>query len=149
MAFIAGEYECKIDAKGRLTLPSKIKTNLPEVSTNDFVIQRGFEPNLLLYPLVVYKQIHEKFSALSDFDPKQRKLKRQFFRNVTPVEMDNINRILISKIILSHVQIDKEAILIGLGKYVEIWNPDILDSHEIKDEQEYSDMAQEYLSNLS
>ena len=43
MAFFTSEYECKLDAKGRLTLPAKIKVNLPEVSTNELVLRKGFE----------------------------------------------------------------------------------------------------------
>ena len=123
MAFFTSEYECKLDTKGRLVLPAKIKANLPEVSTTELVIRKGFEPNLILYPMVEYKKIHHKISSLSEFDPEQRKLKRTFFRSIAQVELDNANRILIPKQMLAHAQIDKEALLIGTGNYIEMWNP--------------------------
>ena len=78
MAFFTSEYECKLDAKGRLVLPAKIKSNLPEVSTSELILRKGFESNLILYPMLEYKKIHQKISSLSEFNPEQRKLKRMF-----------------------------------------------------------------------
>lgn len=145
MAFFTSEYECKLDTKGRLVLPAKIKNNLPEVSTAELVIRKGFEPNLILYPMVEYKKIHHKISSLSEFNPEQRKLKRNFFRSIAQVELDSANRILVPKTMLVHAQIDKEAILIGMGNYIEMWNPEVFEQHLIEDANEYSELAQKYL----
>jgi MraZ protein len=145
MAFFTSEYECKLDTKGRLVLPAKIKVNLPEVSTNELVLRKGFEPNLILYPMVEYKKIHHKISSLSEFNPEQRKLKRNFFRSIAQVELDSVNRILVPKTMLAHAQIEKEAILIGMGNYIEIWNPAVFEQHSIVDSEEYSELAQKFL----
>lgn len=145
MAFFTSEYECKLDAKGRLVLPSKIKANLPEVSTHELVIRKGFEPNLILYPMLEYKKIHAKIAALSEFNAEQRKLKRNFFRSIAQVELDNAGRILLPKPMLAHANLDKEAILIGMGNYIEMWNPQIFEEHQIDDSEEYSALAQKYL----
>ena len=74
MAFFTSEYECKLDAKGRLVLPAKIKVNLPEVSSHELVLRKGFEPNLIVYPMLEYKKIHSKISSLSEFNSEQRRL---------------------------------------------------------------------------
>ena len=145
MAFFTSEYECKLDTKGRLVLPAKIKNNLPEVSTAELVLRKGFEPNLILYPMVEYKKIHHKISSLSEFNPEQRKLKRNFFRSISQVDLDSANRLLIPKTMLAHAQIDKEAILIGMGNYIEIWNPEVFEQHQIDDAEEYSALAQKFL----
>ena len=145
MAFFTSEYECKLDAKGRLVLPAKIKANLPEVSTHELVIRKGFEPNLILYPMLEYKKIHAKIAALSEFNAEQRKLKRNFFRSIAQVELDNAGRILLPKPMLAHANLDKEAILIGMGNYIEMWNPQIFEEHQIDDSEEYSALAQKYL----
>ena len=60
MSYFSGEYECKIDAKGRMVLPSKIKANLPEVATNEVVVKRGFEPCLVIYPMVEWRKVFSK-----------------------------------------------------------------------------------------
>ena len=145
MAFFTSEYECKLDTKGRLVLPAKIKTNLPEVSTNELVIRKGFEPSLILYPMVEYKKIHHKISSLSEFDPEQRKLKRTFFRSISQVELDNANRINIPKQMLAYAKIDKEALLIGTGNYIEMWNPEVFNLHIVSDDTEYSSLAKKFL----
>jgi len=145
MAFFTSEFECKLDTKGRLVLPAKIKTNLPEVSTNELVLRKGFEPNLTLYPMVEYKKIHHQISSLSEFNPEQRKLKRMFFKSIAQVELDSAGRILIPKAMLAHAQIEKEAILIGMGNYVEIWNPRVFEQESMVDGDVYSELAQKYL----
>ena len=145
MAFFTSEFECRLDAKGRLVLPAKIKSNLPEVSTNELVIRRGFEPNLTLYPMLEYKKLHNRISALSEFNPEQRKLKRLFFKGIAQVELDSANRILIPKPMLVHSQIMKEALLIGMGNYIEIWNPKIFEEESSADGEQFSNLAQKYL----
>ena len=145
MAFFTSEFECKLDTKGRLVLPAKIKANLPEVSTHELVLRKGFEPNLTLYPMMEYKKIHHRISSLSEFNPEQRKLKRMFFRSIAQVELDNANRINIPKQMLAHAKIEKEAILIGMGNYVEIWNPQVFENESMAEGDLYSELAQKYL----
>ena len=145
MAFFTSEYECKLDAKGRLVLPAKIKANLPEVSSNQLVVMKGFDPNLVIYTMPEYKKIHNKFASLSDFDAAQRKLKRNFFRSVAPVELDGAGRFLIPKAWIDHAKLEKNVTVIGTGNTVEIWNPDLYDKYLIEDSEEYSDLAQKFL----
>ncbi len=145
MAFFTSEFECKLDTKGRLVLPAKIKTNLPEVSTNELVLRKGFEPNLTLYPMVEYRKLHHKITALSEFNPEQRKLKRIFFKSIAQVELDSAGRILVPKAMLAHAQIEKEALLIGMGNYIEIWDPGVFERESMADPDVYSDLAQKYL----
>ncbi|MEM9894771.1 MAG: division/cell wall cluster transcriptional repressor MraZ, partial [Bacteroidota bacterium] len=113
--------------------------------TTELVIRKGFEPSLILYPMLEYKKIHHKISSLSEFDPEQRRLKRTFFRSVAQVELDNANRILVPKVMLAHAQIVKEVLLVGTGNYVEMWNPEVFDQHMVSDNQEYSELAKRFL----
>ncbi len=145
MAFFTSEFECKLDTKGRLVLPAKIKANLPEVSSNELVLRKGFESNLTLYPMVEYKKLHHRISSLSEFNPEQRRLKRMFFKSIAQVELDSAGRILVPKAMLAHASIEKEALLIGMGNYVEIWNPQVFESESMSDADLYSELAQKYL----
>lgn len=145
MAFFTSEFECKLDTKGRLVLPAKIKTNLPEVSTTELILRKGFESNLTLYPMVEYKKLHHRISSLSEFNPEQRQLKRMFFKSIAQVELDSAGRILIPKGMLAHAKIEKEAMLIGMGNYIEIWNPEVFESDSIANSDMYSELAQKYL----
>jgi MraZ protein len=145
MAFFTSEYECKIDAKGRLVLPAKIKANLPESSGNEIVVRRGFEPCLIIYPMVEYKKIYSKIAGLSEFNEEYRKLQRNFFRGSSVVELDNSGRLLIPKVMLGYAQLEKDAVVVGMGNKVEIWNPALFEQHLISDPTEFSKLAQKYL----
>ncbi|HEX9649776.1 MAG TPA: division/cell wall cluster transcriptional repressor MraZ [Cyclobacteriaceae bacterium] len=146
MPFFTSEYECKLDAKGRLVLPAKIKSSLPEATENEIVIRRGFEPCLVLYPLVEYKKIFSKVAGLSEFNEEFRTLQRNFFRGNSMAELDGNGRFLIPKPMLRHAQIEKHAIVVGMGNRVEIWNPKLYEEYLIKDQSKFSELAQKYLA---
>lgn len=145
MSFFTSEYECKLDAKGRLVLPSKIKGNLPEASGNELVLRKGFEPCLILYPMVEFKKIYSKISGLNEFNEEYRKLQRNFFRGNATVELDGTGRFLIPKLMINYAELQKEAIVVGMGNRIEIWNPEQYDKYLINDPGEFSALAQKYL----
>ena len=97
MAFFTSEYRGKLDAKGRLVLPAKMKGNLPEAASSELFMREGFEPCLELYPLIEYKKIYSKIAGLNEFNAEYRKLQRNFFRGSTTVELDSAGRLLIPK----------------------------------------------------
>ena len=145
MSFFTSEYECKLDAKGRLVLPSKIKGNLPEASGNELVLRRGFEPCLILYPMVEFKKIYSKISGLNEFNEEYRKLQRNFFRGNATVELDGTGRFLIPKLMINYAQLAKEAVVVGMGNRIEIWNPEQYNKYLINDPGEFSALAEKYL----
>jgi|SRR5690606_11419229 len=144
MTFFTSEYESKLDAKGRLILPSRIKAQLPE-GNNELVIRRGFEQCLVIYPMVEFKKVFSKISSLSEFNAEFRKLQRNFLSGTATIELDNMGRFVIPKNMLAYAQLDKDVILVGTGNKVEIWNPSIYEKHVIQDPGELSKLAEKYL----
>ena len=147
MSYFSSEYDCKMDAKGRLVLPARIKANLPEASENSIVITRGFEPCLVVYPMNEWKKVFSKVSGLNEFNEEYRNFQRNFFRGNSEVELDNNGRFLIPKPLLRHAQIDKDVIVVGLGNRIELWNPELYEKFLIKDQQEIAKLAEKYLGN--
>ena len=145
MNFLSGEYECKLDPKGRLVLPAKIKANLPVASGNSVVLTRGFEPCLVLYPQVEWKVIYDKVAGLNEFNEEYRTFQRNFFRGNTEIELDSTGRFILPRTMVRYADIDKEVIVVGLGNRVEIWNPDKYEDFLIKDQQNFSQLAQKFL----
>ena len=146
MTFFTSEFECKLDAKGRIVLPARIKSQLPEGESQELVIRRGFEPCLILYPMVEFKKVFSKISGLNEFNAEYRKLQRNFLSGVVTVELDSNGRFLLPKSMLAYAQIDKEAMLVGTGNKVEIWNPSIYEKHQINDPGELSKLAEKHLN---
>ncbi|GAB2540788.1 division/cell wall cluster transcriptional repressor MraZ [Rufibacter soli] len=145
MNFLSGEYECKLDPKGRLVLPAKIKANLPDECGNQVVLTRGFEPCLVLYPKTEWKTIYDKVASLNEFNEEYRHFQRNFFRGNTEIELDAAGRFILPRTMVRYAEIEKDAIVIGLGNRVEIWNPDKYDAFLIKDQQNFSQLAQKFL----
>jgi len=145
MTFFTSEYETKLDAKGRLALPSRIKAQLPDAEVQELVIRRGFEPCLILYPMVEFKKVFSKISSLSEFNEENRKLQRNFLSGVVTVELDGSGRFLIPKNMLTYAQLDKDVLLVGLGTKVEAWNRELYEKHLIKEPSELSKLAEKHL----
>ena len=89
-----GEYEATVDAKGRFLIPGGLKKQLPE-GEGRFILSRGFEKCLTLYPIASWEKIVAKISQLNDFDPKVRQFRRQFLGGATEIELDNAGRMLL------------------------------------------------------
>jgi len=145
MAFFTGEHECKLDAKGRLVLPSRLKSVLPEASKKSIIVRKGFESNLILYPITEFQNIYARINSLNEFSSEQRKLKRNLFSGISQVDFDSNGRFLIPKNMISHCRIEKDVILIGVGNIIELWNPITYKNNLIKDSKEFSSLAQKYL----
>lgn len=145
MQFLTGEFECKLDSKGRLTLPSRLKGSMPDSTGNELVIRIGFEPCLLLYPLIEYKKIFSRIAGLNEFNEEYRRLQRNFFRGTANIDLDNAGRILIPKSMIGHASLEKDCVLVGMGNRIEIWDASKYGDYLINDPQELSNLAQKYL----
>ena len=128
-----------------MVLPARIKSQLPEGEGQELIIRRGFEPCLIVYPLVEFKKVFSKISGLNEFNEEYRTLQRNFLSGVVAVELDANGRFLIPKNMLAYAQIDKDATLVGMGNKVEIWNPTTYEKHLIQDPGELSKLAQKHL----
>ena len=146
MTFFTSEYESKLDTKGRIVLPAKIKAQLPSGEGDELVIRRGFELCLIIYPMVEFKKVFSKISGLSEFNEEYRKLQRNFFSGTATVELDANGRFVIPRNMLGYAQLEKDLILIGMGNKVEVWNPSIYEKQLIKDPSELSKLAEKYLT---
>jgi MraZ protein len=117
-----GEYEATVDAKGRFLLPAGFKKQLPQEGGELFVINRGFEKCLTLYPMTSWEPIFSEISKLNDFDPKVREFRRYFFNGATELELDTAGRLLIPPNLREHAGIERDIVLVGSVQKIEIWD---------------------------
>lgn len=122
MISFLGEYESTVDAKGRFLLPAGLKKQLPQDAVPQFVINRGFEKCLTLYPLQSWSPIYASISQLNDFDPKVREFRRYFLNGAIQIEPDSAGRILLPKNLIDHASLDKDIVLVSAIDKVEIWD---------------------------
>jgi MraZ protein len=113
----------QIDAKGRLSIPSRYRTALLDETGNTVIVTIDTEqPCLLLYPTPRWLEIEQKLEQLSSFHPASRRIQRLLMGHATDVELDNQGRILIPPLLREYAHIDKSAMLVGQGKKFEIWD---------------------------
>lgn len=136
-----GEYDSTVDTKGRFLLPAGLKKQLPDLETS-FVINRGFEKCLTLYPSQSWKPIFKDISNLNDFDPKVREFRRYFLNGAQQVELDNAGRLLLPKNLMDHASLNKDIVLVSAVNKIEIWDKN-------KYQQFFESFSPEAFSNLA
>lgn len=143
MLNLLGEFEISLDAKGRFLLPSSFRKQLPDGSGERFVINRGFEQCLTLYPMDSWNEIAEKVHKLNDFNPKVREFKRLYLNGATLVDVDTAGRVNVPKQLLEHAGIKKEMVFTAQGSKVELWDKDTYYAYIRQRSQNFSDLAEE------
>ena len=122
MTGFLGEFESTLDTKGRFLLPAGLKKQLPEGENTRFVINRGFEKCLTLYPRQNWEPLFASISTLNDFDPKVREFRRYFLNGATEVELDSAGRILLPPNLKEYAVLEKDIVLASAVGKIEIWS---------------------------
>ena len=117
-----GEYEATLDSKGRFLLPAGVKRQLPEGESTRFVINRGFEKCLSLYPIQSWQPLYDQISTLNDFDPKVREFRRYFLNGAIEVEPDTAGRLLLPQNLKDYAGLGKDIVLVSAVNKIEIWD---------------------------
>ena len=147
MTGFLGEYPATLDAKGRFLLPAGFKKQLPEEELGRFVINRGFEMCLALYPVKNWEPLFNDISKLNDFDPKVRQFRRNFLNGATFVEPDTAGRILVPPNLKGHASLEKDIILVAAVNKLEIWDSNkykqLFDSFS---PESFSDLAKDVMA---
>ncbi len=137
---LTGEYDCKIDAKGRLRLPSGLirqigGANLP------FTINRGFEQHLMMYPKEVWDRKTKEINQLSIYNKQEREVIRYFYRGATEVLLDKADRVLLPKSLLEYAGIKGEIVLFAYQDLIEIWSKERYKEMIDREPEDFSSIA--------
>jgi len=115
-----GQYEHTIDAKGRVALPARYRERL----ASGVVVTRGFDACLLVYPLEQWTPLAERVASLSISDPDVRALRRLLFADAADLDLDRQGRILLPASLRDYAGLDREAVVVGMHSFIEIWSPE-------------------------
>ena len=148
MPQLLGEFECKIDAKGRMRLPSSLIKQLGAEGTPSFVINRGVEKCLMMYPKNVWDVLSAKVKKLNQYVKKNREFVRYFYKGATELSPDSSDRVLLSKRLLEYAGIDKEAILFAIDDRIEVWAKEKYDNLMEAEPENFSDLAEEVMGDV-
>tara|TARA_B100000963_G_scaffold258910_1_gene227233 strand:+ start:58 stop:513 length:456 start_codon:yes stop_codon:yes gene_type:complete len=141
-----GTYECKIDAKGRILIPSPLKKQIFISQKEGFVIKRGLFNNCIeLYPFSQWKYLMDKIDQLNRFNKKNIDFIRRFTAGVKKIEIDISGRLLIPKDLINHASIKKDVVVSAAVNILEIWDKSLYE--EVIDEAkvDFSSLAEEVM----
>ena len=140
-----GEFRNSIDQKNRLSIPAKYRKALSPINDNTFVLTRGFDQCLILYPLDEWKKVEGQLGSLSSIKVRHRNFVRSIVRCAIHIKYDSQGRIAIPDNLLQHAKIDSNVVVIGMIKKIEIWSPDLLNNNGSDNliDENYEDLANE------
>ncbi len=147
MSYLLGEYEVRIDSKCRFVLPAGIKRQLGTQDREHFVVNRGFEKNLTLYPDSEWKAITQEINSLNLYNKKNREFVRYFFRGATEISIDSANRLLLPKSLIDYADIEKEIVLFAYGQRIEIWAKNVYNEMMSSEPDDFASLAEEVMGN--
>ena len=120
-----GQYEHTIDTKGRIIIPAKYRNELGDT----FVITKGLDRSLFLYPSNEWQDFVDKLKGLSS-SQNTRRIQRQFLSKAMEVTPDKQGRIIIPGILRECAALEKDVIFLGMMNRVEIWDKSRLEAEE-------------------
>ena len=138
----SGEYYNSLDSKNRVNIPAKFRKALDPINDRTFVITRGFDQCLTLYPIYEWNIVEQQLASLSSLRNRNRSFVRAVVRHASYVQYDRQGRVVIPDNLKSYSFIEKDVFIIGMINKIEIWSPDKIEKHNTDiNIDEFDDLA--------
>ncbi len=142
-----GSYNYSIDAKGRISIPAKLRKFVSPEANDTFVMTRGSSLCLNIYPMNYWKElVSDKLDKLNSFDPKETKFMRLFLQEAAEDQFDSQSRLLVPKKLIDFAKIEKDVIILGMNRYIEVWNPQLYEEYLKEIDEPYETIAKEVMN---
>ncbi|MCP9235569.1 division/cell wall cluster transcriptional repressor MraZ [Lewinella sp. JB7] len=146
---LLGEFYVALDSKGRFRLPSGLLKGLGDRDTLKFVVNRGFDNCLVLYPKPVWDEIKTEVDALNKYNRKNLQFTRLFYRGASELVPDSADRLLLPKQLLAWAKTDKNLVLMAMNDRIEIWAEAEYERLLNEEVEDYSSLAEDVLGGSS
>lgn len=140
-----GEYEVRIDDKGRFRVPSQLLRQLGGAEKEGFVVNRGFEKCLVIYPKREWEKITQEINSLNMYVKKNRDFVRYFFRGATELELDSSERLLFGKNLTEYIECQKDIVLFAYFNRIEVWSKEVYDNVLDTEPTDFGTLAEEVM----
>ena len=123
MPSLIGEYDCKVDAKGRFMFPVDLRKHLEGFFEKGFVINRNLHQRcLVLYPIAEWEKLNKKLSKLNRLIKANDVFVRKFTGGATNTEPDTSGRLLLPKSLIEYANVINDIKVLGSNNVIEIWD---------------------------
>ncbi len=148
MAGLVGEYECKLDAKGRFLFPAGLRKQLSPMANEMFMMNKGFENCLTLYPMNEWEKVSAKLSKLNLFKPKNRMFYRLFHQGAKQLGLDSAGRVLVPADLMKRIELTREVMLTAFNDRIEIWSKEEYFATMGENMADFADLADEVMGEI-
>ena len=146
-----GRYQTTLDEKGRFSLPAKLRSVVgpsdQPLLERDAILTKGWEGCLSLYPLIEWEEFQRRLASQTFTQKDFRDFSRRFYSSATVVTPDKSGRILIPGYLVEEAGLGRELLVLGLNRYIEIWNPEHYRYNEQQGSGKYEEVAERLLAN--
>ena len=136
---LMGEYHHNIDDKGRLIIPSKLRSELGE----RYILTKGLDKCLFVYSESEWSKIVNKISSLQFTKKNVRAFERAFIGGASTNEFDKQGRINITSPLVHYANIQKECVIIGVNERLEIWSLEEFNKYMMENEESLSEISED------
>jgi len=145
MSSFKGSYNYSVDDKGRINIPAKLRKFLSPEANETFVITRGYERCLFVYPFDEWERLERTIRELSTTDRQNRFFTRTLLEMATDSTLDGQSRITVPKELLQYAKIENDVLILGVLERIELWNPAVYQEYRGTQEEPYEAVAQRVL----
>lgn len=145
MSSFKGSDTYSVDAKGRVSIPSKMRRNISAEARSTFVVTRGLEKCLYAYPVDEWKKLETSIQTLHQSSDQDRFYMRMLMQWSEELVLDSQYRLLIPQGLLEFSEIKKEVYFIGVLDHIELWNPANFKRYIESMKQSYENVAEQVL----
>ena len=141
MSSFKGSYTYAVDNKGRVNLPAKLRKYVSPEANETFIITRGFEKCLFVYPIDEWNKLEQNLRSLSSYDPEHRRFIRAFLELALESQLDAQSRLSIPQELREYANIQDEVRILGMLDKIEIWDPKIYEEYKNSQPESYESVA--------
>src|SRR5512136_622602 len=135
MNLLTGEFRNTLDEKGRISLPAKLRGELPGT---EFVLTQGVDNCLWLFPPEEWTTLSKKLmESTSLFAARARLVQRRIIAPAQEVEVDKLGRIAVPQSLREFAHLSKDCAILGISKYIEIWDAEAYHGYLEDNESEF------------
>jgi len=145
VAAFRGSYSHTIDHKGRVSIPAKYRRQLSGDADETFVVLRGLESCIALYPADEFRHLDERLRARSFSDEATRRYQRMMLVDSRDETLDAQGRVALPPRLIAHAQLTKDVLVVGLLDHLELWNPELFETYLQSSDRTYEQIAGELL----
>jgi MraZ protein len=145
MSSFKGRFTYSVDNKGRLALPAKLRKSVSTTANGSFIILRGFERCLYIYPQDEWNKLEESIRGLTFSDAQNRFFSRTLLGWATDCQLDSQQRIMLSQEHMEYAGIRNEVLILGVLERIELWDPTIYLEYEKNQPATYETVVERVL----